>query len=77
MSDEMTRKFNSFMLVYGFEVFERWLRAAFGLFLYEIRETHSVQHRKQFHKSVPKIVKSVGTKIYFDEYARWACSRSS
>jgi len=74
MSDEMERKFNSFMLVYGFEEFERFLKTAFGLFLYEIRGTRI--DTKHFHKSVPKAVKSAGTQPYFAEYARWACNRS-
>jgi len=77
MSEEMERKFNSFVLVYGFEEFERFLKVAFGFFLYELRDTHTLERKKRFHESVPKVAKSAGTQTYFAEYARWACSRNA
>lgn len=76
MSEEMERKFNSFMLVYTFEAFERYLKEICAKLLYYIREENTLARKKDFHAQNTKMIKLQGTATYFEEYVKWACSRT-
>jgi len=75
MSEEMGRKFNSFILVSVFEDFEDYLKSGLSRLLYQLRGEVALHQKKDFHRHSPGAKKREGTPDYFGEYARWICRR--
>ena len=75
MSEEMERRFNSFILVSAFEDFEHYLKSVFGKLLNQLRGEVVLHQKRMFHRSLPKAKEREGTPDYFNDYARWTCRR--
>jgi hypothetical protein len=69
MTDELERRFNSFLLVRVFEKLEQHLQIMYGLLLYQLRGQVAVANKQGFHRRHPKWKKQERTPQYFAAYA--------
>lgn len=72
---EMGGRFNAFVLVSLHEIFEEYVREAFGKLLYQLRNELTAPKKKAFHKANPGWVSRKGTYPYYRQFARFACKR--
>jgi hypothetical protein len=72
MAEEMERRFNSFLLVWVFEVLEKHLMKLYSLLLYQLRNETTLKYKQQFHAKKLKLAKLKGTPEYYQGYAEFA-----
>jgi hypothetical protein len=77
MAEEMERRFNSFLMVWVFELLEKYLMKLYGKLLFQIRNETALEFKQAFHSRKPKLAKMKGTPQYFEAYAEFAWNRDS
>jgi hypothetical protein len=76
MAEEMERRFNSFLLVWVFELLEKHLMKLYGLVLFQLRTERTLSDKHLFHAKKPKLAKLKGIPQYYHGYADFAWKRN-
>jgi hypothetical protein len=74
-AEEMERRFSAFQMVYLFEALERFLKAAFGKMLFQLRRELPIRGKdiKAFLRKKPAWAGRQGTPKFFEAFAAYEC----